>query len=152
MSGLYEFNDGSYNDATRLALNHYWFQEASPKQEEHYDRVKQEKASDWKSKRQALYDDADTNGDKKLNYEEARNFLKAVRPLDGKDSELDTRLERVDKHWYAASLLSSPADTMSFSDYEKLENLMGDWYAKGKLQATGWTDKVNGKDELQSRC
>ena len=152
LGAVYEFNDGSWNEAQRIALNYYWYQEASQIQQEYYDRVDRDNDPKWKSTRQALFSDADTNGDNKLDYEEARQFLKKVRPLDYKTSTLDTRLERVDKHWYAASLMSSPSDSMTFADYEKLENLMGDWYAKGKLQATGWTDKVNGGDYLQSYC
>lgn len=67
-----------------------------------------------------MFNDADIDNDGQLNYNEAQWFLRYARALDRTVTpynELDYQLERINNHWFIASLLSSPNDSMSFEDY-----------------------------------
>jgi len=56
-----------------------------------------------------MFNDADIDNDGQLTYNEAQWFLRYVRALD-RDvtpyNELDYQLERINNHWFIASLLS----------------------------------------------
>ena len=122
----------------------YWFQEASPDQEQWYLIRKVQgdmKSEEWNTARKTIFDNADINQDSFLSVDEARNFLKAVRKLDKQHMPFfapDYELENIDTHWFAATLLSEPNNNMSFEDYLTLEKIMEAWYVAGKLQATGF--------------
>lgn len=155
MSGLYEFNDGvSVSDEADYILQQYWFQEAEPTQEQDYLQFAFENtigSTTWTADRQALFDAADLNGDGSLNREEGREFLRKARPLDNKTEILDTRFERVDRH-YSAALALNGSSSMSLNDYKKLEETMQKWYVDGKLRATGWVKDENDGDQLKHDC
>ena len=90
-----------------------------------------------------MFDDADINDDGTLNYNEAQWFLREVRKLDRvitPENEQDEQLERINNHWFLASLSSSPNDSMSFSDYLLVENMMTAVYEANKLETTGFID------------
>lgn len=70
-------------------------------------------------------------------------FFAAVRPLDGKTSATDKYEEKIGGAWAAASILSEPANSMTINDYFKMEGIMMEWYAAGKLQATGYATNLN---------
>ena len=155
MSGLYHFNDGvSVSDEADYILQQYWFQEAEPTQEQDYLQFAFENtigSSQWTADRQALFDAADLNGDGALDRDEGREFLRKARPLDNKTEILDTRFERVDRH-YSAALALSGSSSMSLNDYKKLEETMQKWYVDGKLRATGWVKDENNGDQLKHDC
>ena len=69
--------------------------------------------------------------------------------MDGKIDPLDSRFERVDRHFRAANALSGSSE-MSFSDYQSLESTMLRWYEAGKLEATGCTKSSD--CELTHEC
>jgi len=102
----------------------------------------------WIEPRQKMFNDADIDNDGQLTYNEAQWFLRYVRKLD-RDvtpyNELDYQLERINNHWFIASLLSTPNDAMSFEDYTQVEKMMEALYSAEKLEATGfvnyWDDK-----------
>ena len=101
MSGLQEFNDIaaanevgiSLSQEADWALQHYWYQEASPEQEAFYlQRKKDNEAggeTKWKQDRQNAFNTADLNNDSQLSKEEADEFFKVVRVLDGKVGATD---------------------------------------------------------------
>jgi len=53
-------------------------------------------------------------------------------------NELDYQLERINNHWFLASLTSSPNDAMSFEDYVTVEKMMEALYSADKLTVTGF--------------
>jgi len=163
MTGLYHFDDGlSVSDENDIILQEYWFQEASPDQKQDYltngfgffDSIG---SSGWSSPRQDLFERADLDGNGKLNREEAHQFLRKVRMMDRSSyaspafDDLDTRYERVDRHFRAINALANSSE-ISFNDYKKLEETMHDWYENGKLEATGYTKGVNSTDKLLHDC
>lgn len=83
---------------------------------------------EWIAPREKMFADADINNDGSLNYNEAQWFLRYVRKLDVEvineanprgelDNEMDFNLERINNHWFLASLGSAPNDSMTFADY-----------------------------------
>ena len=96
---------------------------------------------EWTEPRQKIFNDADIDNDGSLNYHEAQWFLKYVRALDREVTpynELDYQLERINNHWFIASLTSSPNDAMSFEDYVTVEKMMEALYSADKLTITGF--------------
>ncbi len=93
-SNLVEFDDNTALTTAGLsalvpgqeiAFQRYWFQEASPDQEQWY-LLRKEKgdtsSESWNSSRQKMFDDADINDDGILDYNEAQRFLREVRGVD----------------------------------------------------------------------
>ncbi len=98
-------------------------------------------SEEWIGARQKMFDDADINDDGSLDYNEATRFLRAVRPLDRSvtpENDQDEQLERINNHWFVASLSSSPNDSMSFDDYLQVEKMMVAVYEANKLDVTGY--------------
>ncbi len=99
-----------------IAFQRYWFQEASPDQEQWYLLRKEAGEVDqqeWTAARQKMFSDADINDDGALDYNEAQRFLRAVRKFDRavpNNNQLDEQLERINNHWFVASLSSTPND------------------------------------------
>ena len=160
MSGMYHYDDASVissitqlTEAQDMALQQYWFQEASPSQQECY-RIKSVDAdmegAEWTSTRQEIFNRADLNGDGQLNRDESREFLAHVRELDRYNKwlgtsifeALDSHYERLDRHFNAAASLSSPNDSMSFQDYVNVEKVMEAWYNSEKPYFVGTQDRV----------
>ena len=87
LSGLYEFDDNAVlseyglpflEEGQALALAHYWYQEASPDQEQLYlirKSVGSMDTQEWIDQRQTMFDDADIDNDGILNVNEARRFF-----------------------------------------------------------------------------
>ena len=148
MSANTEFDDnvalalaglGALTAEQSFAFKEYWYQEASPKGKELLDQRKITRANEsaWKSEREDIFNQADLNSDKSLNKEEAYEFFKKVRTLDGYTiSSLSE--EKLDRAWKAVSLLSAPSLTMLVEDYFRMEQIMEAWYDSGKLEATGY--------------
>ncbi len=154
MSGLYEFESNSFSNDADYILQQYWFQEAEPTQEQDYLQFNNEStigSSTWTADRQPIFDAADLDGNGKLSREEGRQFLRKVRPLDNKTEVLDTRFERVDRHFSAATALSNSTE-MSFNDYKALEEQMQKWYVAGKLASTGYVKNKTDDSELTHTC
>jgi len=170
ISGLYHYDDASVissitqlTEAQDLALQQYWFQEASPAQQECY-RIKSVDADmdgvEWTTTRQAIFSRSDLNGDGQLDRDESREFLATVRELDRTNTlsadpyweVLDTHYERIDRHFTAAALLSQPSDSMTFQDYVNVEKIMMAWYNSDKLEKVGWVRGESNTQQLSHYC
>lgn len=103
-------------------------------------------SAEWTATRQEIFNRSDLNGDGQLNRDESREFLSKVRVLDRlsvytNDSDaqiLDTHYERLDRHFMAAAVLSSPSDSFGFQDYVNVEKIMMAWYDDSKLEKVGY--------------
>lgn len=144
-------------------MQQYWFQEASPSQKECY-RIKSVDADmdepEWTATRTEIFNRADLNGDGQLNRDESREFLATVRVLDRMNTietdpywqELDKQYERLDRHFMAAAVMSSPSDTFGFADYVNVEKIMMTWYNDSKLEKTGWVRGESDSTRLSHYC
>lgn len=131
---------GALTAEQNFAFKEYWYQEASPKGKELLDQRKITRANEsaWKTEREDIFNQADLNGDSSLNKEEAYEFFKKVRTLDGYSDSASTSIEKLDRAWRAVQLLSAPSSTMLMEDYFRMEQIMEAWYDSGKLEATGY--------------
>ena len=105
-------------------------------------------SEEWRAVREKVFNDADFVNDGSLNYNEAQSFLRVVRRLDREVTpynELDYQLERINNHWFVASLVSSSGDSMSFDDYVTVEKMMEAVYEAKKLESTGWINYWDNK-------
>lgn len=166
---MYEYDDASVvssitqlTEAQDLAMQQYWFQEASWDQRESY-RVKSVDgdmdAPEWTATRREVFNRADLNGDGQLNRDESREFLGKMRVLDRLNAvnnnvatEIDTHYERLNRHFTAAAVLSSPSDSMGFDDYVNVEKIMMAWYNADKLEKTGWVNGASDNTKLSHYC
>ena len=170
MSGLYHYDDNavigsvtSLSDAQDIVFQQYWFQEAHPTQRECY-RIKSVDGdmdvAEWTATRQELFNRADLNGDGQLNRDESREFLAKVRVLDrqsiyitdDRSQELDIQYERLDRHFMATAVLTSPSDSFGFQDYVNVEKIMMAWYNDSKLEKVGYVRDVNNAKKLSHYC
>lgn len=155
LSGLYHWNDGrNVSDATDYLLQQFWFQDADQLQEQHYRYMGYSNeigSSAWTSARQTYFSSADLDGNGTLNRAEAHEFLKKVRPHDGKIDNLDTRYEKVNRHFDTATSLAGTSE-MSFNAYTDLENWMLTQYNAEKLATVGWVKGENDADEIPHTC
>jgi len=170
MSGLYHYDDNSVvggitslTESQDIVMQQYWFQEASPAQKECY-RIKSVDAdmdeAEWTATRTEIFNRADLNGDGQLNRDESREFLATVRVLDRMNTiesdpywqELDKQYERLDRHFMAAAVMSSPSDTFGFADYVNVEKIMMTWYNDSKLEKTGWVRGESNSTKLSHYC
>ncbi len=165
MSGLAYFDDNAalsdagldtLEDGTDTVFQRYWFQEASPDGEQYMAVRKflgEMDKEDWLAPRQKMFNDADFDKDGVLKYDEAVRFLEKVRPLDKEvvpGNTQDIQLERINNHWFLASLVSSGGESMSFDDYTTVEKMMEAVYEADKLTVTGFInywDKTSFDDE-----
>ena len=153
MSGLAYFDDNaalsdagldSLEEGTDVAFQRYWLQEASADGEQYMAVRKflgEMENEDWLAPRQKMFNDADFDKDGVLKYDEAVRFLEKVRPLDKEivpSNDQDDQLERINNHWFLASLVSSGGESISFDDYTTVEKMMEAVYAADKLTVTGF--------------
>ena len=92
---------------------------------------------------QSYFVDSDTNGDGELDKEEANFFLAKAREYEQKPGIVenwgqffythDNGQQKIDRHWNALYLLSSPRVSFTFQDYLRAEKIMEVWYNAGLL-------------------
>lgn len=152
LSEYYHYNEaaalgalgvGGIVEANPFQFQAYWFQESAPDKEQFYkqrafDNAINTNLRDWNTIREAHFNDADFDGNGSLNQDEAREFLKRVRPIDGSTLNVDTRLEKMDRQFFAARLFNSGNPTeMRYQDYVTLEKVMEAWYVDDKMAKLG---------------